>query len=251
MSSRSLVASEAGIKLARQAFNKLDITRQVFSENLGLAASTVSLFFNRKRISRANFEEICTFLGLNWRDIAAPYSEEEEEIQELSPLDKLWQQIKILGSPTARMGLVLAKEDTLDWGWHSASNYEKSVRLGSRIQFEVNFETPGYLLLIQKDTSGQVWCFCPSCFAPQPQLETGKTRLPQEGSPIASFPIEGALGKEQILAVITQDAPNFKWLPQGNAEPLKLTENYLVELLNYVNASEDNQIFYTEYQIVE
>ncbi len=116
----------------------------------------------------------------------------------------------------------------MGWRWQPASRYEKSVSVGSHIRFEVNFNTPGYLLLIQKDTSGGLWCFCPSCFAPQIQLKTGKTSLPQEGSPITSFPIEGEPGKEEILAVITQDALAFDWLPSESDEPLQLDENHLL-----------------------
>jgi hypothetical protein len=197
--------------------------------------------------------EICQILDLDWQDIIAPLAPVEAPQQilltPLTPLNQIWEQLQSLGSPTEEMGLVLVKTETLGWKWQSHSRYEKSVRIGSYIQFEVNLATPGYLLLIQKDTSDQVWCFCPSCFAPQPQLDTGKTSLPQQGSPITSFPIEGVPGKEYILAVVTSEPPRLDWLPQGNDEPLELTAQNLSQLLEFVNTNENCQVLYTEYEV--
>ncbi|WP_347566453.1 DUF4384 domain-containing protein [Scytonema sp. UIC 10036] len=149
------------------------------------------------------------------------------------------------------MGIVVVKEKTLSWGTKQPSRYEKSVNLGTHIQFEVNFETPGYLLLIQRDTSGQIWCFCPSCFAPQSKLETGKTSLPQEGSPMTAFPMEGTPGKEQVLAVLTQKEPNLQWLPQGNEDALELVEYHLTQLIEFVKQTENSQVLYTEYTVTQ
>ncbi|MEH1854397.1 MAG: DUF4384 domain-containing protein [Nostoc sp.] len=107
-----------------------------------------------------------------------------------------------------------------------------------------------YLLLLQKDTSGQLWCFCPSCFAPQPHLNTGKTTLPQEGSPMTSFPIEGEPGKEEIIAVLTKEVPALDWLRQENDEVLSLEASHLIELLKYVTERGDYQLWYTDYMVI-
>jgi len=250
MAGRSLVASEAGIKRAKQALERRSLTQRALSEEVHLAWSTVNNFFNGRPIYRTNFGEICRYLDIDWRDIVASSSEVESE--EILPftLEELWLQLQTLGSPTKQMGLVLVKEETLGWGWETNSRYEKSVPVGSRIRFEIAVETQGYLLLLQKNTSGQFWCFCPSCFAPQPQLDPGKTILPQEGSPITSFPIEGAPGTEEILAVITPEEPNLSWLPQGSDDPLELTGSHLTQLLEFVNEKENYKILYTEYKVI-
>jgi hypothetical protein len=244
---RTLVASPEGANIARKALKVRNLTQTDLAIEVILAYSTVSNFFNRKPIFRVNFQEICVFLGLNWQDIAAP----GEETQKLTPLEKLWQKLQALGSYTDQMGLVIAQEETLGWVKKKPSLYEKSVKVGSYIRFEVNLEAPGYLLLLQKDTLGKLWCFCPSCFAPQPQLEKGKTTLPQESSNDKALCIEGTPGVEEILAVVTQNMPKLEWLSQANEDPLELTENFIMELLNYINLSGDNQILYTEYEIVE
>jgi Domain of unknown function (DUF4384) len=230
----------------------------MLSEELGFAYSTVNNFFNQKPIYRTNFQEICTFLSLDWREVAGIQlddgkiieSEIEPETESQTPLEKIWQKLKTQGSHTEKMGLVLAKEDTLAWGWGNQKRYEKSVKVGSYVQFEINLETPGFLLLIQKDTSGQVWCFCPSCFAPQPHLETGKTSLPQEGAEITAFPIEGIPGKEEILAVIARDISGLTWLPQGSDEPMELECDRISELYDLVSQQGNCQVFCTGYMVI-
>jgi DNA-binding Xre family transcriptional regulator len=235
---RSIAASATGIQQARQALTRQKFTQKSLALELGMAVSTIHNFFHRTPIYRTNFEEICTFLGLNWQDIA-------------TSIDQLWEQLQTLGTVTEKMGLVLVEEQTLGWGWPTSSIYEKSVRIGSYIRVEVNFENSGYLLLLQRDTSGNIWCFCPSCFAPQPHLNTGKTCLPQEGSEITCFPIEGTPGQEEILAVITQIMPSLDWLPQASDEPLQLKEIHLRELLDYMNQHGQYEVLYTEYMITE
>jgi DNA-binding Xre family transcriptional regulator len=235
---RSIVATVTGIEKATQALKRLNYTKKALALELGLAASTVNNFFRRTPIYRTNFEEICRLLGLHWQDI-------------VTSVDQLWEQLQTFGTVTEKMGLVVVREQTLGWGWPTNSIYEKSVQIGSYIRVEVNFDISGYLLLLQRDTSGKIWCFCPSCFAPQPHLDTGKTCLPQEESEITCFPIEGTPGKEEILALITPTILSYKWLPQANDEPIQLQESHLNELLNYVNNNQEYKILYTEYMVTE
>ncbi|MEH2134928.1 MAG: DUF4384 domain-containing protein [Nostoc sp.] len=252
MSVVSLIASPSGTQRARQALRRLNLTQRALVNERGIASwSTVNNFFNGKPVKREIFMEICEELNLNWQDIVISFSEDKENTLQLTPFNKLWQELISLASLTEEMGMVLVKEETLGWRKKISNPYEKLVRLGSYIQFEINLPTPGYLLLIQRDALGEVWCFCPSFFAPQPELSEGKTSLPQQGSPMTSFFIEGTPGKEQILAVVTPDAPNFAWLMPGNDEVLKITENFLLELLNYVKINGSSQILYIEYQIIE
>lgn len=237
-SERSIVASVTGIEKAEKALKLRNLNKKSLALEIDLAPSTVYNFFRRTPIYRTNFEEICTFLGLNWQDIA-------------TSIDQLWEQLQTLGTVTDKMGLVLVEEQTLGWGWKPNHTYEKSVQIGSSIRVEVNFDNSGYLLLLQRDTSGNICCFCPSRYAPKPHLNTGKTCLPQEGSATTCFPIEGTPGKEEILAVITQAMPSFYWLPRASDEPFQLKESHLRDLLNYINEHQESKILYTEYMITE
>lgn len=254
MAKRTLVASPKGIEKAKYALIRKNWTQQTLADDVHVASwATISKFFNGVPISYHIFIEICTMLELDWQNIAISsnldITEVKNQEQPLTPLAEIWQQLQSLGSPTEKMGLVLVKEETLAWSWQTNSIYEKSVSIGSHIRFEINLESSGYLLLIQKDTSGKVYCFCPSCFAPQAQLNQGKTVLPQKDAPMKSFKIEGEPGKEIIFAVITEEIPNLNWLPQENDEPLELKENHLSQLFNFISNDKNCNVMYTEYEV--
>ena len=81
---RSLVATEIGVKRAKEALIDLGITQTVLAEKrLKYSRSTVSNFFNRKPIAHENFTEICKILKLEWRDITE--IAEEEATQDDAP----------------------------------------------------------------------------------------------------------------------------------------------------------------------
>jgi Domain of unknown function (DUF4384) len=156
-----------------------------------------------------------------------------------------WEQLLKLATPTDKMGPKLA--GVLDMG----SPYEECLPLGSNIIFEVKLETPGYLLLLEKGTSGRFWCLCPSVFAPQPFLGAGVAVLPQPVSGKKSFKITGEVGLEQLVAVIGKDKPSLDWLPEGSENPLQLQEGHLNELLKFLERSGDCKVFYMEYTVTK
>ena len=84
---KGLNASPEGIKKAERALIRNSLNKKALALELGIARSTVSLFFKSKRVSRLNFEEICKKLGLDARDIIAnPLTETETEEKEQSNL---------------------------------------------------------------------------------------------------------------------------------------------------------------------
>jgi DNA-binding Xre family transcriptional regulator len=85
MAIRGLKASPEGIKKAHQALIRNSLNKKALAGELGIARSTVQLFFKPQPVERFNFEEICTRLGLDWRDIIAnPLTETETEEKEQS-----------------------------------------------------------------------------------------------------------------------------------------------------------------------
>ena len=80
-------------------------------------------------------------------------------------------------------------------------------------------------------------------------MSAGKTILPQPGGKITAFYLQGSPGLEQILAVITKQAPDINWIPKGTDKPLQLSHTHLVELLDYVNRVGEYQLLYTEYTV--
>ena len=164
-------------------------------------------------------------------------------------LGQLWQQLIAKSAPTEKMGPVIVEEQTLNM-WEPESIYETSVPLGSRIYFEVNLERAGHLTLLEKATSGDIFCLCPSFLAPAPNLPAGRARLPQENARLKSFKITGNIGSEQIVAAITAEAPPLDWLPEATQPPLKLQESHLSELLSYFQKGEPLELLSMEYTII-
>ena len=80
---RSLVATEIGVKRAKEALIDLGMNQTILVKRLGFARATVSNFFNRKPIAHENFTEICKILKLEWRDITE--IAEEETTQDDAP----------------------------------------------------------------------------------------------------------------------------------------------------------------------
>lgn len=90
----------------------------------------------------------------------------------------------------------------------------------SRIRFKIELNIEGYLLLFEKGTSGTIWCWCPSRFAPQ-------TYLPKEGMTIPQINNRGEYipqkhiwlearslqlmgkGAEYMLAILINDPPRI------------------------------------------
>ncbi len=70
MSDRSLIATEAGIKLARIALTGKKLTQEKLGLDLGITRSTVSNFFAGKPIDRQIFVTICENLEINWQEIS-------------------------------------------------------------------------------------------------------------------------------------------------------------------------------------
>jgi tetratricopeptide (TPR) repeat protein len=85
MAIRGLKASPEGLKKAHEALFRNSLNKKALAGELGIARSTVQLFFKPQPVERLKFEEICTRLGLDWRDIIAnPLTETETEKKEQS-----------------------------------------------------------------------------------------------------------------------------------------------------------------------
>ena len=78
----SLKASQEGIEKATKALQRKGLTQQLFAEQLEIARSTCSRFFNGKPVSRSIFTEICFRLNLDWQEIFENplISQEESEL---------------------------------------------------------------------------------------------------------------------------------------------------------------------------
>jgi len=158
--------------------------------------------------------------------------------------DQLWQQLWETATLTDKLKPVLLESlPNLEMGEAEMTEEDSfSFRLNSRIRLEVNLDSAGYLLLLEKGTSGKMWCLCPSGFAPEPRHSGGWVSLPQASSRHKYFKLTGSPGEEEIVAVITKDVPRLDWLPKPGEPLLQLREGHLTGLLEYLNLARDCQV---------
>ena len=97
--SRSLRASEEGIKQIKTAMKQGSFTQKALAKALGISRSVITVLFRGEAIARSNFEELCKFLELDWRDIRG-----EDVVSD--DLDLLVQEVKqkIAADVTDRCG---------------------------------------------------------------------------------------------------------------------------------------------------
>jgi hypothetical protein len=93
------------------------------------------------------------------------------------------------------------------------TDVQHDFRLGRRVRIVIESERETNLLLINKGTSGKLYCLCPSLFAPDPTLHQGMNQLPQKSSPHPSFVITGTAGREHLLAIVSSAPLGMDWMP--------------------------------------
>lgn len=79
---RSIKASIAGLKVAKQALQSKEWNKTEFAREVDCTRQTVHQFFKGEPIDRSNFEGICEKLGLQWEQVAElkPFDAESEVI---------------------------------------------------------------------------------------------------------------------------------------------------------------------------
>ncbi|MGD2154073.1 MAG: TIR domain-containing protein [Gemmatimonadales bacterium] len=103
--------------------------------------------------------------------------------------------------------------------------------IGSRVGLAVESERDGYLLLLDEGPSGKIYCLCPSWFAPDTHLKAGRSYLPQEGSQYDSFAVTGSPGREQLLAIITDESLDLDWMTPDPKIPARVLGGRDIDLL--------------------
>ncbi len=94
-------------------------------------------------------------------------------------------------------------------------------RLGSRLKLALEVRRTGHLLLLDEGTSGALYCLCPSWFAPETRLEVGLNHLPQQGARYDSFVVSGQPGREQLLAIVSDEPLGLDWMPRDPNVPAR------------------------------
>ncbi|MBD1891035.1 NACHT domain-containing NTPase [Coleofasciculus sp. FACHB-SPT9] len=93
MAERSLRASSEGIQKAKKVFKYQGWTQTQIGERVGTTRQPVGKFFAGKPIERPTFLDICRWLNLNWKEIAEPEAEEQNQDTSID-IDALVQEVR-------------------------------------------------------------------------------------------------------------------------------------------------------------
>lgn len=183
-------------------------------------------------------------------DIFPEWAKSQGLIATTSPSsDELWQEIKAKVNTSNELEVVVVESKIGELGARR-KRHQKIVPLDSDIEFHLQLDSAGYLILLEREPSGIIGCLCPSEYAPQLHRPLGKMILPQfPPSPYRYFGAD-EVGREQLIALITPELPPFDWLSSSHDEDLNLEKEHLNGLLEYLNQNQNWQLIYTEYVVV-
>lgn len=104
-------------------------------------------------------------------------------------------------------------------------------RIGSEICLAIETNREGYLTLLDEGPEGLTYCLCPSWFAPASFMTKGRHYLPQPDSVYDAFEISGSPGREQLLAIISDQPLGLNWMPADPNTPARVLDNSDIESL--------------------
>ena len=230
--------------IERFKINNDDLNNSALADVLSINLSENTLRDSLRRIFKKLEDEGCHFNG-------ATRDKVDIAKQWLREIIYPWQILKNMATSTNKMGPVMGIPGVGGSGMHKVDfNYPSTVHLGSEIKFEVRLERPGYLTLLEKNTSGQFYCLYPSFLGTLPVFDAGVVSLPMEGAPVNYFTLTGKLGIEEIIAAIAPERPKLDWLPEGNQPPLLLEGKHLQEFLRYFRGEPNSTLWYMNYKVV-
>ena len=96
-------------------------------------------------------------------------------------------------------------------------------RQGDRLRLVIDSDWEGHLLLLDEGPEGIIYCLCPSLFAPDTCLRRERHVLPQAGARYEAFELSGnQLGRENLLAIVSDAPLGLDWLPRDAHEPARV-----------------------------
>jgi TIR domain/Domain of unknown function (DUF4384) len=108
---------------------------------------------------------------------------------------------------------------------------QHGYKIGSHMEIAIQAERAGHLLVIDEGPEGIVYCLCPSWFAPDTRINEGVSYLPRAGGRYESFQVSGEPGREQLIAIITDEPLAFDWMPPDPRPPARVLDAQDIELL--------------------
>jgi hypothetical protein len=248
----AVLPTSEGVKKLQDALTKkygFGNYRRLNSE-IGISEKTLQKFIEGKAgVSKKSAGEIIDHFGLKPEEIVP----KEDWYGEKPPsLSKLWSDIlRIAGDNSGRLGIVKVKVEptgirvlkrrlSIAGCPDDDDKFEKVILPKTPIKIEVDIQQEGYLLLLDRDSTGDIFCLSPSPYMPSTKLGVGPIMLPHESAKKPVFK-PSTMGDEILVAGIFPEKPDFKWLTEEKCH--KLSAEDLEELLEFYRDSTPNAEF--------
>ncbi len=205
--------------------------------------------FNGQKLDRPTWEAIFYGLNLDRADFFTDVQWFDRNLN--TQWEMLW---KLAQNASDRFGLVLA-EPVAKIATNDGVKNEKFVQtIVSRtsVSIEIPAGLTGYLLLLERDASGNIVMLSPSPLIANPILSGGLQRLPQ--SPPSPFPYLQPLtvGTTELWAGIFAKSPDWRWLTAAQNRPLRLDLAQLTEVFESARKQpKGTQIWRSSYVVTE
>jgi Domain of unknown function (DUF4384) len=170
-------------------------------------------------------------------------------------LDYLWRKLLCIAEYTEnKMGLISHNQNQskefrkLRRRNNDGDKYLRQVKIDEDVLVSVFPESKGYLLLLQRDSLGQIYCLAPSIYMPDNQILNNEYIIPQDGSPISS----NISGKTELFAIVISDITKFDWLIDAKTDELIINLECLKQLFEHLKLNRDKlEVFYTNFLVIE
>jgi len=220
--------------------------------DLNMDMKTIKKFFDGLEVHRNTAEAITNYLNLRLEDILIPPP------PLIPDLDFLWQKLSQLATYAPRqLGVISSTVPTLAFDDEAEEQFLTRIISKSPVKIKIKPEQPGYLILLDRDSTGEVVCLSPSPYVPQPQLHTAEwEELPQAALSSKKVFKPATLGEEVFLAILFSEKPEFSWLTVLHIEKsvgercLRLQGEQLQELCQYIEQVKPVQLLSTKITIV-
>jgi hypothetical protein len=231
-------ASVAGVKAIAQVINDRELYYREYAEmtiDIDLCKRTITDFAQGKSVRRTTAETIIDYLKLNRSDIIPDAEWYKGTADEAVSIEEQWEELcqRAQFAPL-RLKMDLAVEDMANMTDEGEPQYLTEIVAKSKVWIHLDVQQPGYLILLDVDSTGKIICLSPSQYVPEYRVEPGIEKLPQKISSKRVF-TPATLGKEVLLAAILPEEPTFDWLTETKCQVLDVRQ--LGELLDYIKSS--------------
>ena len=132
-------------------------------------------------------------------------------------------------------------------------NSENTVEKGKKYALAVNFQSEGYLLLLNRGVTGNYYCLSPSqAFQPKGFFMPDNPLYLPDFDAVAKSLKFMDVGEEYFMAILTEKPLNLSWVrPDGNPRDLQVNEQRFQEIFQQLGRQWNARVFYKRFQVVE